>query len=262
MSEFGPDRSLEDLFPLPMKPSEPVVRTTEDVLARMESVLIEASPEDIGRLNPPIAQLIVARELRHARTIAGITLQGVAEVTEWSPSKISRIEAAVFKISRTDLTFLTEMYNLGPEEEERLQNLNTVSRRERLWWNKLKEDNPNIPPNYWGYFARMLAATVIIKTSTKVVPDVLQSVASAPEDAKRLGIDLDRLSFDRPFGSANGIGYGAKAVVASLGVGPIQFSDVEVSINKSAMGTSLLGMAFLKRLKSYSVSGGKLILRW
>jgi len=87
-------------------------------------------------------------------------------------------------------------------------------------------------------------------------------IVLAPEDAKRLGIDLDRLSFDRPFGSANGIGYGAKAVVASLGVGPIQFSDVEVSINKSAMGTSLLGVAFLKRLKSYSVSGGKLILRW
>jgi len=87
-------------------------------------------------------------------------------------------------------------------------------------------------------------------------------IVLAPEDAKRLGIDLDRLSFDRPFGSANGIGYGAKAVVASLGVGPIQFSDVEVSINKRAMGTSLLGMAFLKRLKSYSVSGGKLILRW
>jgi aspartyl protease family protein len=87
-------------------------------------------------------------------------------------------------------------------------------------------------------------------------------IVLAPEDAKRLGIDLDRLSFDRPFGSANGIGYGAKAVVASLGVGPIQFSDVEVSINRSAMGTSLLGMAFLKRLKSYSVSGGKLILRW
>jgi aspartyl protease family protein len=83
-----------------------------------------------------------------------------------------------------------------------------------------------------------------------------------PSDAKRLGIDLDRLTFDRPFGSANGIGYGANTVVASLAVGPIQFSDVEVSINKSAMGTSLLGMAFLKRLKSYSVSGGKLILRW
>ena len=83
-----------------------------------------------------------------------------------------------------------------------------------------------------------------------------------PSDAKRLGIDLDSLKFDRPFGSANGIGYGAKTVVESLAVGPIQLSNVEVSINKAEMGASLLGMAFLKRLKSYSVSGGKLILRW
>jgi len=83
-----------------------------------------------------------------------------------------------------------------------------------------------------------------------------------PTDARRLGIDLDNLKFDRPFGSANGIGYGAKAVVESLYVGPLAFSNVEVSINKAEMGSSLLGMAFLKRLKSYSVSGGKLILRW
>jgi aspartyl protease family protein len=83
-----------------------------------------------------------------------------------------------------------------------------------------------------------------------------------PSDARRLGIDLDNLTFDRPFGSANGIGYGAKTVVAGLAVGPIVFSGVEVAINKAEMGSSLLGMAFLKRLKSYSVSGGKLILRW
>lgn len=83
-----------------------------------------------------------------------------------------------------------------------------------------------------------------------------------PSDAKRLGFDLDSLNFDRPFGSANGIGYGARAQVAGLVVGPIMFSDVKVSINKAEMGESLLGMAFLRRLKSYSVSGGKLILRW
>jgi aspartyl protease family protein len=83
-----------------------------------------------------------------------------------------------------------------------------------------------------------------------------------PTDARRLGIDLDNLAFDRPFGSANGIGYGAKTVVGGLSVGPITFTNVEVSINKAEMGSSLLGMAFLKRLKSYSVSGGKLVLRW
>jgi aspartyl protease family protein len=83
-----------------------------------------------------------------------------------------------------------------------------------------------------------------------------------PADAQRLGIDLDSLAFDRPFGSANGIGHGASVEVPDISVGPIRFSNVRVSINRAPMGSSLLGMAFLKRLESYSVSGNKLTLRW
>jgi aspartyl protease family protein len=83
-----------------------------------------------------------------------------------------------------------------------------------------------------------------------------------PAAAKRLGFDLGSLTFDRPYGSANGIGHGASAVVESLSVGDFRLSHVPVSINGAEMGYSLLGMAFLKRLKSYSFSGGKLILRW
>lgn len=83
-----------------------------------------------------------------------------------------------------------------------------------------------------------------------------------PSDAKRMGFDLGMLTFDRPFGSANGIGHGASAQVDSLSVGDIRFSHVPVAINGAEMSTSLLGMAFLKRLKSYSFSGGKLTLRW
>jgi len=83
-----------------------------------------------------------------------------------------------------------------------------------------------------------------------------------PEDARRVGIDMASLTFDRPFGSANGVGYGASLTVAELSVGPIHFSNVRVSVNRAPMGTSLLGMTFLKRLKSYSFENGKLILRW
>ncbi|HEX4270870.1 MAG TPA: TIGR02281 family clan AA aspartic protease [Rhizomicrobium sp.] len=83
-----------------------------------------------------------------------------------------------------------------------------------------------------------------------------------PSDAKRLGFDLASLNFDRPFGSANGIGHGASAEVDSLSVGNFHLSHVAVSINGAEMGSSLLGMSFLRRLKSYSFSGGKLILRW
>ena len=83
-----------------------------------------------------------------------------------------------------------------------------------------------------------------------------------PNDAQRAGIDMSGLTFDQPFGSANGVGYGASLDLAQLSVGPIRFSNVRVSVNRAPMGTSLLGMTFLKRLKSYSFENGKLILRW
>ena len=87
-------------------------------------------------------------------------------------------------------------------------------------------------------------------------------IVLSPSDARRLGIDLESLKFDRPYGSANGIGHGAAAEVADMSVGPVHFSNVPVSINGAEMGSSLLGMAFLKRLKSYSFSENKLFLRW
>jgi aspartyl protease family protein len=83
-----------------------------------------------------------------------------------------------------------------------------------------------------------------------------------PTDARRIGLKLEDLNFNRPFGSANGIGHGAGIEVDELMIGPIRFARVPMSVNGARMGSSLLGMAFLKRLKSYSFSGGKLTLRW
>jgi aspartyl protease family protein len=83
-----------------------------------------------------------------------------------------------------------------------------------------------------------------------------------PDDARRIGLKLEDLTFDKPFGSANGVGHGASIEVDTLSVGPIQLTKVRMSVNGARMGSSLLGMAFLKQLKSYSFSGGKLTLRW
>ncbi len=83
-----------------------------------------------------------------------------------------------------------------------------------------------------------------------------------PGDARRIGLKLEDLTFDKPFGSANGVGHGASIAVRDLSIGAIRLANVRVSVNSARMGSSLLGMAFLKQLKSYSFSGGKLTLRW
>jgi aspartyl protease family protein len=87
-------------------------------------------------------------------------------------------------------------------------------------------------------------------------------IVLSPADARRLGVDLDALTFDSPYETANGEGKGAAYRVRSLSLGDIHLSDVDVSINQAPMRTSLLGMAFFKRLKGFRIEGDRLILTW
>lgn len=88
------------------------------------------------------------------------------------------------------------------------------------------------------------------------------SIVLSPADAKKLGLDLNTLKFDRAYETANGIGYGASTTVDELTVGHIHLTNVPVSINGAPMSSSLLGMTFLNRMKSFSITGRKLVLRY
>ena len=87
-------------------------------------------------------------------------------------------------------------------------------------------------------------------------------IVLSPGDARKAGIDTEALRYDRRYATANGIGYGAGVTVDKLTVGAITFHNVPVSVQQADMGVSLLGMDFLRRLKSYSVQDRKLVLRW
>lgn len=87
-------------------------------------------------------------------------------------------------------------------------------------------------------------------------------IVLSPADARRLGIDVAGLNFTRPYETANGVGQGAAWTADALEVGKIRLSNVAVSINQAPMSTSLLGMTFLKRLDSFEVKDGQLILKW
>ncbi len=86
-------------------------------------------------------------------------------------------------------------------------------------------------------------------------------VVLSPRDARKLGFDLSRLSYDRIYRTANGTVKGAPVRLGRVRIGPIEFKDVRASVNGAPMSTSLLGMSFLSRLKSYEVTGDKLTLR-
>jgi len=87
-------------------------------------------------------------------------------------------------------------------------------------------------------------------------------IVLAPADAKRLGIDTAALHYLRGYETANGTGAGAPYVLHELSIGPIRLPNVAVMINQTDMGASLLGMAFLKRTKSFEFRGNNLLIRW
>jgi aspartyl protease family protein len=85
-------------------------------------------------------------------------------------------------------------------------------------------------------------------------------VALTPDDARRAGIDVDRLVYDVPYRTANGVGYGARVRIGRIALGDVALDDVSGSVAAN-LGQSLLGMSFLRRLSGFEVRGNELILR-
>lgn len=86
-------------------------------------------------------------------------------------------------------------------------------------------------------------------------------IVLSPQDARRVGIDPDRLSFDQRYQTANGIGWGASTTIDTMTVGSVRFRDIGASVNGAPMDQSLLGLDFLDRLSGYEVRGDSLILK-
>lgn len=81
-------------------------------------------------------------------------------------------------------------------------------------------------------------------------------------DARRIGINTSNLSFSVAVSTANGTTYAAPIRLKRVAVGPIELRDVDALIAKPGnLSESLLGMSFLRRLRSYEFSGEFLTLR-
>jgi aspartyl protease family protein len=81
------------------------------------------------------------------------------------------------------------------------------------------------------------------------------------DEAKRIGIDLKKLSFDKPYQTANGTSWGANVNLEEIEVGNVKFKNVSASVNNAEMGTSLLGMSFLRKFRKYEFYQDRLVLR-
>ncbi len=81
------------------------------------------------------------------------------------------------------------------------------------------------------------------------------SVALSAAAAERLGYDLEALTYNRPYNTANGVVMAAAVMLDTVKVGPIVVHDVRASVHPSGLDHPLLGMSFLERLSRYEVRG-------
>jgi aspartyl protease family protein len=99
-------------------------------------------------------------------------------------------------------------------------------------------------------------------TVTMLVDTGASSVVLKPADARLVGIDVDRLTYSVAVQTANGTAFAAAVRLKRLSIGGIAVDDIEALVAKpGTLGESLLGMTFLRRLRSYEFSGEFLTLR-
>jgi aspartyl protease family protein len=87
-------------------------------------------------------------------------------------------------------------------------------------------------------------------------------VAINKSTARRLGINVSPADFIHEVNTANGKTKVAAAMIREIEIGRVRVRDVEAAIlDDRALEGTLLGMTFLKRLESFSVTDGDLILK-
>ena len=81
-------------------------------------------------------------------------------------------------------------------------------------------------------------------------------------DAEKAGIDTAALTFTTPIETGNGTAYTAPVRIRSITIGPIRVEGIEALVAKpGSVNESLLGMTFLRRLRSYEIAGDFVTLR-
>jgi aspartyl protease family protein len=88
------------------------------------------------------------------------------------------------------------------------------------------------------------------------------TVVLRSEDARRIGIAVDKLSYDAAVATANGRTLAAPVEIAALSVGGITERRIPALVARpGTLHENLLGQTFLDRLASYSVENNRLMLK-
>jgi aspartyl protease family protein len=111
-----------------------------------------------------------------------------------------------------------------------------------------------------GHF--VVRATVNGQAMTLLVDTGASTVVLKPADAQRAGIDTGDLNYTVAVHTANGTTYAAPVHLRAIAIGPLVVRDVNALVAPpGSLKENLLGISFLRRLRSYEFSKDFLTLR-
>lgn len=111
-----------------------------------------------------------------------------------------------------------------------------------------------------GHFVADVAVNGV--AVTMLVDTGASTLTLSYEDAGRVGLQVDQLSFSVRILTANGVSEAAPARLDRVALGPIAVNRVRALVARPGrLNESLLGIGFLSRLESYEVRGDQMILR-
>lgn len=87
------------------------------------------------------------------------------------------------------------------------------------------------------------------------------AVALTPQDAERLGIDINALQYGYKVVTAGGQARAAAVKLASITVAGARLEDVDALVIEKGLDASLLGMTYLGRLSSFQATRQALFLQ-
>jgi aspartyl protease family protein len=87
------------------------------------------------------------------------------------------------------------------------------------------------------------------------------AVSLTLEDARRLGIDTGKLAYSYDVITADGKARAAMVKLASISIAGARVDNVDALVIEKGLGSSLLGMSYLGRLRAFEATQSALILK-
>lgn len=137
-------------------------------------------------------------------------------------------------------------------------------------WNDLRHDiaprqsvmqegtGITVPRSQDGHY--YLTLDVNGKSVRFVVDTGATEIVLSRNDAARIGLDVENLVYSSRAFTANGIVQTAPIRLERIGFGGIEESGIRAVVNNGEMPESLLGMSYLNRFSTLSISNGTLTL--